>query len=142
MKGRLLATFGLTILLAHAVITAFVPAGILLLTGHNHIALGIVTDSDWRAHEQAHLRMATVTVDEYDHHTHPATPHKHAPEDKLLTVPGHGLDTLISNAGDALALPEPLSLMPGSKNHTALPAAPRAGMPLSCPDVPCPPPKG
>ena len=56
MRRFLLAWFAPLMLLAHTLVTACVPAPILLLSQHDHITIGKISSEDWIAHTQWHLK--------------------------------------------------------------------------------------
>lgn len=56
MRRILLAWFAPLVLIAHTLITACVPAPILLLAQHAHIVIGKISPEAWVAHTQWHLK--------------------------------------------------------------------------------------
>ena len=56
MRRILLAWFAPLVLMAHTLVTACVPAPILLLSQHEHLFIGEISSEAWVAHTQWHLQ--------------------------------------------------------------------------------------
>ena len=55
---RLLCGAGVAVLMLHALLTAFAPAELLLLSNHDHLGLGLITPQQWQDHLRFHLQQA------------------------------------------------------------------------------------
>ena len=55
---RLLCGAGVAVLMLHALLTAFAPAELLLLSNHDHLELGLITPQQWQEHLRFHLQQA------------------------------------------------------------------------------------
>jgi hypothetical protein len=53
-----LAVLGL--LLLQTILFAVAPAPLLMLAGHEHVVIGVVTPEQWRKHQEAHILAAQV----------------------------------------------------------------------------------
>jgi len=81
---RWAAGFAVWVLLAHTLVTACVPAPLLLLSQHDHVVIGKISARQWAAHLQWHLH-------EVNHHFIPTEPDP--------SVPTRDTGTILSVAG-------------------------------------------
>ena len=129
--------FALGVLIAHTLITACVPAPLLLLSQHDHLVIGKVSAEQWAAHMQWHLH-------ELNHHYTPTQPDPAVATGNtgiILSVEGCDMNALqafyvtvrgttpqIEGPGNIIAI-TPLPPLLEAHGHAA---------PLR---VPCPPPR-
>ncbi len=146
MNRRLFAFFGLIILVAHMLLTAFVPVEILLLGNHDHIVLGSIFEDDWRVHERAHVQMA---VARHENDTHKSAASRsmlydtlHQDAAHIVSVLGDDFNSLIARRGATQAtLPQTPLMLGGPYQYTPVPCPPMIVSSLLTLRVPHPPPR-
>jgi len=105
---RWAAGFAVWVLLAHTLVTACVPAPLLLLSQHDHVVIGKISARQWAAHLQWHLH-------EVNHHFIPTEPDP--------SVPTRDTGTILSVAGcDMNALQAFYVTVRGTTPQSAAPA--------------------
>jgi hypothetical protein len=73
---------GICVIVLHALLTAFVPQELLLLTGHDHVIQGTLTREEWQEHLKFHLQQAKDLLDG----AHTTESHHAAEKSKVISI--------------------------------------------------------